>query len=332
MPEVDVLIVIVSWKSAALAIDCLRSIERERIERKLSLGCVVVDNASGDAPAIAAAVEAHGWGRWAKVFTAERNGGFAYGNNVGIREGLGCWTPRYVHLLNPDTVLRAGAIDALTDFLDAHAEAGIAGGIFENADESLWSIAFRFPNAAAEFAHGIELGLFERTFRKSRMAMEMGQDAAPVDWVSGASMMIRRSVIDEIGGLDEGFFLYFEETEFCHRAKQVGYAVWYVPQSRVMHIAGQSTKVTERNVAPRRLPAYWFDSRRRYFLLTHGTAYSIAADVLSAVGCGLGSLKRRLLGRPPTRAPRFLRDLMAKSLLWPRNRRAEQGVRVVPRF
>lgn len=332
MSEVDVLVVIVSWKSAELAIDCLRSVERERAERHLTLGCVVVDNASGDAPAIAAAVEANGWSGWVTVLTAERNGGFAYGNNVGMREGLGRWKPRYVHLLNPDTVLRAEAIGALTGFLDAHAEVGIAGGIFENEDASLWSIAFRFPNVVAEFAQGIELGLFERIFRKSRMAMEMGHDAAPVDWVSGASMMVRRSVINEIGGLDEGFFLYFEETEFCHRAKQAGHAVWYVPQSRVMHIAGQSTKVTERNVAPRRLPAYWFESRRRYFVLTHGTAYSIAADVLSAVGCGLGSIKRRLLGRPPTRAPHFVRDLMAKSLLWPRNWRAGPVVHVVPRF
>jgi GT2 family glycosyltransferase len=332
MRDVDVAVVVVSYKSAGLAIDCLRSIERERSDRHLSLGCVVVDNASGDAAAIAAEVEAQGWGGWAEVLVAERNGGFAYGNNLGIGAALRRWNARYLHLLNPDTVLRPGAIDALTGFLDAHPQVGVAGGIFENADESIWSVAFQFPCALGEFAQGLEVRWFERLFRRSEVVLHLGFEAVPVDWVSGASMMVRRSVIDEIGGLDEGFFLYFEETEFCYRVKLAGHQVWYVPQSRVMHIAGQSTKVNERSTAPKRLPAYWFDSRRRYFVLTHGTAYASLADLLAAVGCVLGSLKRRLQGRPSTRAPGYVRDLLGKSIVWPSNRKAEPGRRVVPRF
>jgi len=332
MRDVDVAIVIVSYKSASLAIDCLASVERELTERRLSLGCVVIDNASGDAPPIAAAVAAHGWDAWADVLAAERNGGFAYGNNLGIATALRRWNPRYLHLLNPDTVLRPGAIDALTDFLDARPDVGVVGGIFENADASIWSVAFQFPTALGEFAQGLEARWFERLFRHSRLALHMGLEAAPVDWVSGASMMIRRSVLDQLGGLDEGFFLYFEETEFCHRVKHAGHQVWYVPQSRVVHIAGQSTKVTERSVAPKRLPAYWFDSRRRYFVLTHGAAYALLADVLAAAGCALGAVKRRLQRRPSNRAPGYVRDLIAKSIVWPSNRKAEPGRRVVPRF
>lgn len=332
MRDIDVAVVIVSYKTAALAIDCLRSIARERGDGRRSLGCVVVDNASGDTAAIAAEVAARGWGDWVQVLTAERNGGFAYGNNVGIRAALGTWNARYLHLLNPDTVLRPGAVDALVEFLDARGDVGVAGGIFENADASVWAIAFQFPRALGEFAQGLEAGWFERLFPRSRLALHMGGEAAPVDWVSGASMMIRRSVIDEIGGLDEGFFLYYEETEFCHRVKRAGHQVWYVPQSRVMHIAGQSTKVTERGAAARRLPGYWFESRRRYFVLTHGAAYAALADVLGACGCLLGALKLRLQRRPVTRAPGYVRDIIAKSVVWPRNRRAEPGLPVVPRF
>ena len=92
----------------------------------------------------------------------------------------------------------------------------------------------------------------------------MSKAEQPIDWVSGASTMMRRTAIDSIGGFDENYFLYFEETDFCLRAKRAGFTTWYVPQSRVVHIAGQSTKLMERETLPRRLPAYWFESRRRY--------------------------------------------------------------------
>ena len=80
-----------------------------------------------------------------------------------------------------------------------------------------------------------------------------------------------RGLFSAIGGLDENYFLYFEETDFCLRARKAGFATWYVPQSRVMHIAGQSTKVTEVSDTPKRLPGYWFESRRRYYAVTFGT-------------------------------------------------------------
>jgi len=220
-----------------------------------------------------------------------------------------------VHLLNPDTVLRPGAIAALTGFLQANPRAGIAGGVFENGDGSEWAIAFRFPSLLGEIEQGVRLGLVSRLLARACVPMHMGASAAPADWVSGASMMIKREVFDRIGGLDETFFLYFEETEFCHRAKRAGYEVWYVPASRVVHIAGQSTKVTERNVGPRRLPSYWFDSRRLYFTLTRGPAYAALADALAiAAGCA-GLAKSALLGRLHGHVPHFLRDLFRHSAL-----------------
>ena len=114
----------------------------------------------------------------------------------------------------------------------------------------------------------------------------MSQVPQSIDWVPGASMMIRRTVVDSIGGFDENYFLYFEETDFCFRAKKAGFSTWYVPQSRVMHIAGQSTKLTERNAAPKRLPAYWFESRRRYFAAAHGIRYAMATDAVALLAHG----------------------------------------------
>ena len=126
----------------------------------------------------------------------------------------------------------------------------------ENGDGSDWSIAFRFPRCSSEVEQGVGLGAVD-----ARALALAGADAhgpRPTrlsDWLAGASMMVRRRCSSRIGGLDETFFLYFEETEFCHRAKRAGFEVWYVPASRVAHIAGQSTKVTERDAGPRRLPS-----------------------------------------------------------------------------
>ena len=322
-------IVIVSYKSAALTVDCLRSVAVEREKSALQLRCVVIDNASGDEPVVAEAIAANGWQGWARVVVAPRNGGFAYGNNLGLMEVERDGRVDFVHLLNPDTVLRGGAIDALIQFLESHPRAGVAGGVFENGDGSEWAIAFRFPSLLGEIEQGVRLGLVSRLLARSCVPMNMGSEAAAVDWVSGASMMVRREVFDRIGGLDETFFLYFEETEFCHRAKAAGFEVWYVPASRVVHIAGQSTKVTERNIGPRRLPPYWFDSRRLYFTLTHGPAYAAAADTLAIVAGWLGLVKSVLLGRLRTHVPHFLRDLYRHSALSGRARVARAAL---PRF
>lgn len=320
-------IVIVSYKSAALTVDCLRSVAAERATSPLRLRCVVIDNASGDEPVVAEAIAANGWQGWARVVVAPRNGGFAYGNNLGLKELERDGRVDFVHLLNPDTVLRAGAVDALVDFLVAHPKAGIAGGIFENGDGSEWAIAFRFPSLLSEIEQGVKLGLVSRVLSRSCVPMNMGAASAAVDWVSGASMMIRREVFDRIGGLDEAFFLYFEETEFCHRAKRAGFEVWYVPASRVVHIAGQSTKVTERNVGPRRLPSYWFDSRRLFFTLTQGPLYAAVADLIAIAAGALGLAKSALLGRLRGHVPHFLRDLFRHSAL----SGAPSAVRDVPR-
>ncbi|MDR2013516.1 MAG: glycosyltransferase family 2 protein [Rhodanobacter sp.] len=314
----DVAVAIVTYKSAELTIDCLHSIEVERAATTLGIRVIVVDNASGDAPAVQRAIDEFGWSSWVTLLAAPRNGGFAYGNNLAIREARRSGPPRYFHLLNPDTVLRPGAVRELVSFLDSRAEAGITGSSFENLDGSDWPIAFRFPTAWSELEGALELGMATRLLNRWVVARHMSKTAQPIDWVPGASMMVRWSVIDAIDGLDENFFLYFEETDFCFRAKQKGFATWYVPASRVMHIAGQSTKVTERNAAPKRLPAYWFESRRRFFVVTYGIPYAIFADLLALAGNCFGVLKRMLQRRRGV--PNYARDLLAHSVIWRKNR------------
>jgi N-acetylglucosaminyl-diphospho-decaprenol L-rhamnosyltransferase len=318
MAERYIAVVIVTYKSARLTIEGLRSLAAERIASGLDIRAFVVDNASGDLPAVAAAVQQERWSDWAFPILAPKNGGFAYGNNLGIVCAYEQGKPDYVYLLNPDAEVRPGGVATLARFLDQHPEAGIAGSSFENPDGSDWPIAFRFPSLFSELSEGLEVGAVSALLHPWVVARTMPKVAQPTDWICGASMMIRPAVFAAIGGLDENYFLYFEETDFCYRAKQAGFPTWYVPESRVMHIAGQSTAVTDPTLAPRRLPAYWFESRRRYFAVTFGVGRAIVIDLVAVVAHLFGSVKRTLLRRKTV--PHYIRDLIRYSVLWPRNR------------
>jgi len=320
MADLDIATVIVSYRSAALSIEALRSLEGERSRGRLQLRAVVVDNASGDLPQIEQAVTRHGWGSWVTLVAAPRNGGFAYGNNLGIAHAHAVSKPAYVYLLNPDAQVRPHAVEILVRFLETHPAIGIAGSGFENLDGSDWPIAFRFPTLWSELDQGLATGLVTRVLQRWVVARRMSKHSERVDWVCGASMLIRPAVLDAIGGFDENYFLYYEETDFCRRALRAGFETWYVPESRVMHIAGQSTRVTERGSRPKRLPSYWFESRRRYFAVSYGIGNAIAIDLVALIANSLGLTKRFCLGRGNTVVPRFIRDLIRHSILWRSNR------------
>jgi N-acetylglucosaminyl-diphospho-decaprenol L-rhamnosyltransferase len=131
-------------------------------------------------------------------------------------------------------------------------------------------------------------------------------------------MMIRPEVFKAVGGMDENYFLFFEETDFCRRARLAGFTTWYVPGSRVMHIGGQSTAVLQND--NKRLPAYWFESRRRYFAVSFGIPRAIAIDLVALLAGSLGSVKLFIQRRQHTAIPFYMRDLLRHSVIWKRNR------------
>jgi N-acetylglucosaminyl-diphospho-decaprenol L-rhamnosyltransferase len=315
---IDVAVIIVTYKSAKLTVENLRSLAAERSTPGIHVRAVVVDNASGDLPEIAQAVESCDWSSWVTLVATPRNGGFAYGNNRGIEHAYASADPSYVHLLNPDARVRPGAISALVRFLEDHPEAGIAGSGFETGDGRDWPIAFRFPSLIGEIIQGLSVGIVTTWLKPWATVRQMTRSDEVVDWVSGASIMIRPAVFTAIGGMDENYFLFFEETDFCRRASCAGYSTWYVPESRVMHIGGQSTMLTPGTRL--RLPAYWFESRRRYFAVTFGTAHAMAIDLIAVSAHSLAAVKRLILWRQHTAVPYFIRDLLRHSVLWRRNR------------
>jgi N-acetylglucosaminyl-diphospho-decaprenol L-rhamnosyltransferase len=320
MAEPDVAVVVVTYKCARLTIDALRSVAAERTASRLRVRAIVVDNDSGDLPVIAQATEQNDWSSWVTLVSAPRNGGFAYGNNLGIARAYADGIPDYIYLLNPDAQVRPGGIAALVRFLSERAEVGIAGSSFENLDGSDWPIAFRFPTLLSELDAGLQWGVVSRLLKRWVVARVMTRTAEPVDWICGASMMIRPAVLASIGGMDEKYFLYFEETDFCRRARLAGHSTWYVPESRVMHIMGQSTSVTDTRQGTQRLPAYWFESRRRYYILAFGPWRATAIDLVALLANSIGHLKRLVQGRRRAGVPHYIRDLIRHSVLWPRNR------------
>lgn len=296
-PGTDLLIVILNYRTAELTVECLRSLARE-MPRLPGTEVVVTDNASGDGSAetIAQAIVKGGWGAWARCEPLPKNGGYAYGNNAPIRSALARPNPpAYVLLLNPDTELLPGAITALLDYMADHPECAIAGSRLEDERGGVHCSAFNFPTAWSELDRGLELGIVTRLLGDHVVARPIPDHACEVDWVAGASMMVRREVFERIGLIDEAYFLYFEEVDFLLRAKRAGLRTYYVPSSRVVHHMGASTGVTDEKSAPRRIPTYWFDSRRRYFVKNHGVLHAVLADSAFLIGRGLRDLRRMVL-------------------------------------
>jgi GT2 family glycosyltransferase len=292
----SVCIVIVNYRTAGLAIDCLHSLAGQ-VSGLPGLDVLVVDNdsADGSVDRLRDAVSREGWANWVRVLPAGRNGGFAFGNNVGIREALGSGREfDYILLLNPDTIVRDGAIGALVEFMAGHPQVGIAGSLLEDGTGQVESSAHTAPSPLGELESSARLGMLSRFLHRYRVSPPIRDEDHECDWVSGACLMARRRVLEVLGGLDEGYFLYFEEVDLCTRARQAGWKVWFVPRSRIVHLEGASTGIRE---AAKRRPPYWYASRRRYFLKFFGVPGLVAADLLWAVGRFSLVLRRTFAGR-----------------------------------
>jgi len=312
----SLLVIIVNYRTARLVVNCLHSLDDE-VRSYPGTRVVVVDNASGDGSVdtISTAITAEAWGSWASVLPSDRNGGYAYGNNLAIRPALQMANPpAYFLLLNPDTEVRPGLFKALIDFMEQHPHVGITGSSLENPDGSIWGTAFRFPSVLSELEHGLRLGLVSKFLASWVVAQKMTDEPQKVDWLPGASMMIRRQVFESIGLMDETYFLYYEETDFCLQANRMGWECWYVPTGRVMHIAGESTGVTSREGPPKRLPQYMFDSRRYYFVKNHGWFYAALADLCWCLGFSLWRVRRIVQRKPDTDPPYLLLDSLRNSV------------------
>ena len=220
--SIKLLIVIVNYRTAALTIDCLRSLETEVGLLGDAVRVIVTDNASGDDSSrrIGEVIEKNDWGVWATLRPLPKKmAGSRTETTQGLRDALESESPPdYVVLLNPDTIVRDGAMWALVSFMEAHRDVGLAGSRLEDPDGTAQRSAFRFPSVLSELEDGMRLGVVSRLLSGWIVAPAVPENSCQVDWVAGASLIVRRAVFDDVGLLDERYFMYFEEVDFCLHA------------------------------------------------------------------------------------------------------------------
>ncbi len=308
------LVVILNYRVTDLTIACLRSLAG-RIERVPRSRVVVCENGTGgDAPErLRRAIDENGWGGWADLTVVYPNRGFTGGNNLVIQAAMASEDPpEYVLLLNADTIVEDRALEALVDFMDGHPRAGIAGSMLLSPDGAVQASPFRFMTVASELDHGLRLGVVSKVLSRWAVVPPTPQAASVVEWVSGASMLLRSAMLEEIGLLDEGLYTYFDDIDICLRARRAGWETWFVPESRIVHLEGASTGIANRVV--KRRPDYWFQARRRFFLKNHGPFYTALADAAFIGGYAAWRVRRRIQRKPDTDPPHMLLDAVRHSV------------------
>jgi N-acetylglucosaminyl-diphospho-decaprenol L-rhamnosyltransferase len=254
---VDLSIIIVSWNVADLLRACLDSIIKT--PTTLSYEIVVVDSASRDQTV--ATIQAD-YPQVILLAQAE-NLGFTKCNNIGLKAAQG----RHIILLNPDTEVIGDALGTMVAYLDAHTDVGIVGPQTLNTDGSYQSTKRHFPTLLISLFESTWLQRFSPKGLMDRFyAAEVANDATgDVDWVQGSALMARREVYEQIGGLDEGFFMFSEELDWCKRTKDAGWRVVYVGDAKITHHGGKST---DQIAAQKHI--YFHGSKLRYFRKHHG--------------------------------------------------------------
>lgn len=273
-------IVLLNYKTPMLVLDALASLAGQV---ELDRDCVVVvDNASGDGSAdrIEAEITARGIGAWVTVVRSSRNGGFAAGNNLGIRSV----DARYYLLLNSDTIVRPGAIATLLSEIEANPQVGIAGPRLEWPDGTPQNSCFRDLSVWSELISAAGTGPISALLRRRNVSLPMSDASIEAEWISFACALIRREVIDTVGLLDEGYFMYFEDSDYCRAARMAGFTIRYFPNAHVVHLRGGSSEVKRQIATRKRPPRYYYASRTRYYRKLYGRLGPFIANGFWLIG------------------------------------------------
>jgi N-acetylglucosaminyl-diphospho-decaprenol L-rhamnosyltransferase len=317
---VSLCIVILNFRTPTLCIDAIASaVPQARFHGSTEI--IIVDGGSGDGSVsiLQAAIDERDCSDVVTLLTLQENHGFAAGNDAAITRLLELKPEcKLIWLLNPDTLLHMGALKQLLNALDENPSWGIVGSRLEDPAGTSQNAARQFPGVFNELDSTARFGPVSRCLKLWQIAPHEQDKRATCDWLPGASLMIRREVFESIGLLDEGFFMYFEEVDFCKRAKDAGFKVGYVPSSRVVHLVGQASGVTSSGgTIKKRRPQYWFDSRARYFLRHHGRLGLLAANMAWLCGQSmyhtLRIARRRPNEDPPYLVWDFVRHMLCRS-------------------
>lgn len=276
-------IIIINYRTASLTIDCLKSllpeidIDHGRV--------VVVDNRSNDGSVdtLKQWLVQNDANNLVSLVESESNFGFSAGNNLGIQAMK---ADNYL-LLNSDTIVRPGAIAELMKCAAEHSQAGIISPRLEWPDATPQESCFRYPTPFSELVDVAATGSITKLFPNYVVALEVSDELVHPQWTSFACVLIKAEVLKKVGLLDDGFFMYFEDIEFCHRAMKAGWSIVHTPKAHVVHLRGGSSSVKSHALESKRLPRYYYASRSRLYYLLYGRAGLTLANVFWLLGASI---------------------------------------------
>jgi GT2 family glycosyltransferase len=306
----EVLVSIINYKTAGLTIGCANSVLAD-------LGpvdglVVIVDNFSNDGSVqeLQTWAAAHPQKARIRIIASPTNTGFSGGHNQAIAAAQSA----FVLVLNSDAEVRPGFFAAIMAATARDEKAGLFAPGLEHDDGNLHTSCFRFHTPLSEFERGAANRHVTKMLGNHTVPLAIPPDPGEIQWASFACILLRSRMIRELGQMDEGYFLYFEDVEYCWRARQAGWRIAYVPEARAVHFRGGSGPVKDLQKAKKRLPPYYYASRTRLLYQQYGWMGLVASNLLWHLGRGVANA-RLLIGRavPPSNEAQY-RDIWTNVL------------------
>lgn len=274
-----------------MVVDCLGTLASQVLDGER---VIVVDNDSCDdsVSQIQSAINDEAWGSWVDLRESRGNRGFSAGINIGIQ----AIDADVYFLLNSDTLVRPGALVELRKAMVQNPDAALVAPRLEWPDAEPQDSVFRDPTPISEFDRAACTGPISRILRRWSTSPPLSDCPLPFAWASFAAILVRREVFESIGLLDEGYFLYFEDVDFCRRARLAGFQGLYWPKAHVVHLRGGSGPVKEQQSKLYSLPAYYYASRSRFFAKSYGRLGLLATNLMWVLGRTVSFL-RELFGQ-----------------------------------
>ncbi len=283
--------IIVNFRTPQLVIDCIQTIA-DQVQHGDEI--VVVDNCSGDDSThiIEQAIIKKKWENLVTVIQATVNGGFSAGNNLGIQGATAdvCW------LTNSDTLFRPGAVQTMRQTVAANPNVGMFAPRLEWPDGRPQISTFRFHTPLGELLAGANTGPITNLFPQTVVPIDIEAETLFPEWVSFASVVIRAETFEQVGLMDSGFFMYFEDVDYCQRAAEAGSGALFDSATKVVHLRGGTSDVKAKTANLEQRPAYYYAARSRYFAKHYGWLGLLWANFLWMAGRCIAWL-RETVGR-----------------------------------
>jgi len=289
-------VIIINYKTPGLTLDCIQTLRGQLDWNKDHI--VVVDNNSGgdDIQELSACIAREGLAELVTFVASPDNNGFSAGNNLGINKV----DAGFYLLANADTLFRPGAINSLLEAAGKYPRAGLISPRLEWPDGEPQISCFRFHSPVCEIIGSAGTGIITKIFKKYEVPLPLSNQPSRPEWTSFACVVVRKEVFDTIGLLDEGYFMYFEDVDFCRRAASAGFSIVNWPEAHVVHLRGQSSGLKKTQREKKRLPAYYYRSRARYYNKFYGKQGRLLANSSWLAGRSISFLRERLMGKSRT--------------------------------